>query len=245
SATVMVYSAMADQDRVVRSMRAGAREFLTPPFDQNTLAEALVRASAIIRPRTVHVKKTRGRLLVFLGAKGGSGVTTIACNFAIALAQESDQSTLLIDLGLPMGDAALSLGISAEFSTDNALQDADRLDANFLLKLVSEHQSGVSLLAAPSKVPEIEASKAAIDKLMAVARQEFDNVVVDVGSRGDLMGTTLFTEANTVYLVTQAGISELRNSNRLITRFFSAGGPKLEVVINRFEPRFLGVTEEH
>ncbi len=245
SATVMVYSAVADQDRVVRSMRAGAREFLTPPFDQDTLAEALVRAAAILRPRTLPVKRTRGKLLVFLGSKGGSGVTTIACNFAIALAQESDQSTLLIDLGLPMGDAALSLGISAEFSTDNALQDADRLDANFLFKLVSKHQSGVSLLAAPSKVPEVEASKAAIDKLMAVARQEFDNVVVDVGSRVDLMGTTLFTEANSVYLVTQAGISELRNSNRLITRFFSTGSPKLEVVINRFEPRFLGVTEEH
>jgi len=245
SATVMVYSEMADQDRVVRSMRAGAREFLTPPFDQNAVAEALVRAAAILRPRTVPTKRNRGRLLVFLGSKGGSGVTTIACNFAVAMAQESDQSTLLIDLGLPMGDAALSLGITAEYSTDNALQDADRLDASFLLKLLAKHQSGVSVLAAPSKVPEVEASDVAIDKLIAVARQEFDNVIVDVGSRVDLMGTTLFKDAFTIYLVTQAGISELRNSNRLISRFFNAGSPKLEVVINRFEPRFLGVTEEH
>ena len=245
SATVMVYAEMTDRDRVFRSMRAGAREFLTPPFDQNTLAEALVRAAAILRPRTRPTKRTGGRQLVFFGSKGGSGVTTIACNFAIALAQESDQSTLLIDLGLPIGDAALSLGITAEYSTDNALQDTDRLDGSFLLKLLAKHQSGVSVLAAPSKVPEVEASYAAIEKLITVARQEFDNVIVDVGSRVDLMGTALFKEASTVYLVTMAGISELRNSNRLISRFFSSDSPKLEIVINRFEPRFLGVTEDH
>jgi Flp pilus assembly CpaE family ATPase len=244
SATVMVYSALANRDLVFRCMRAGVREYLTPPFDQNTMAEALDRAAAVVRPKTRPTKKTRGKMMVFLGAKGGSGVTTIACNFAIALAQESGQSTLLIDLALPMGDAALNLGIAAEYSTDNALQDAERLDASFLNKLLVKHQSGVSLLAAPSKVPEVEASKEAIDKLMAVARQEFDNVIVDVGSRIDLMATALFKEAYTIYLVTQAGISELRNSNRLISRFFNEGGPKLEVVINRFEPSFLGVTEE-
>jgi pilus assembly protein CpaE len=61
--------------------------------------------------------------MVCLGAKGGSGVTTIACNLAISIGQESAQSTLLIDLGLPMGDAALNLGIVTEFSTDNAFMD--------------------------------------------------------------------------------------------------------------------------
>lgn len=244
AATVMVYSTMADQDLVVRCMRAGAREYLILPLDQSTVAEALVRASAISRPRQRPAKRAIGRSLVFLGAKGGSGVTTIACNFAIALAQESGQSTLLVDLALPMGDAALNLGIAAEYSTDHALQDPERLDASFLHKILAKHQSGVSVLAAPSKVPEVEASKEAIDKLMSVARQEFDNVVVDVGSRIDLMGTTLFREASTIYLVTQAGISELRNSNRLISRFFHETGPKLEIIINRFEAGFLGVTEE-
>jgi pilus assembly protein CpaE len=78
-----------------------------------------------------------------------------------------------------------------------------------------------------------------------VARQEFDNVVVDLGSRVDLTGTAIFKEACTIYLVTQAGIPELRNSNRLISQFFSDGGPKLEVVINRYEQRLLGVSESN
>ncbi len=244
SATVMVFSSKPDPELLVRCMRAGAREFLTPPFAQATMTEALVRAAAR-RPATRTQKKTRGKLLVFLGAKGGAGVTTLACNFAVALAQDSGQSTLLIDLDLPLGDAALNLGIIAEYSTITALLDTSRLDLALLEKLIVKHSSGVWVLAAPGKFPTINASNEAIDKLIAVARQGFDNVVVDVGSKFDSTGTVLYREATTVYLVTQAGIPELRNSNRLISQYFPAGDKKLEIVLNRYEPKALGVTDEH
>jgi Flp pilus assembly CpaE family ATPase len=245
STVVMVYSSNADQDLVVRCMRAGAREFILPPFEKKAVAEALQRASTALRSGSRQAKKTRGKLLVFFGAKGGSGVTTIACNLSMALTQEAGQSALLIDLGLPLGDAALNLGIVSEYSTDNALEDVDRLDATFLSKLLVKHRSGISVLAAPTKVPKVQPSHEAISKLMSAARVDFENVIVDVGSRLDLMGSALFKDASTIYLVTQAGISELRNSHRMISEFFNAGGPKLEVVINRFEPASQGLTEEH
>jgi pilus assembly protein CpaE len=244
SATVMVFSSKPDSEMLVRCMRAGAREFLTPPYAQATMAEALVRAAAR-RPASRTQKKTRGKLLVFLGAKGGSGVTTVACNFAVALAQDSGQSTLLIDLDLPLGDAALNLGIIAEYSTVNALQDYNRLDPALLEKLIVKHSSGVWVLAAPGRFPAFNPSIEAIDKLIAVARMGFDNVVVDVGSKFDSTGTLLYREATGVYLVTQAGIPELRNSNRLISQYFPAGDKKLEIVLNRYEPKALGVTDEH
>jgi Flp pilus assembly CpaE family ATPase len=243
SATVMVYSMKADSELLVRCMRAGAREFLTLPFAQSTMAEALVRASAR-RPATRLPKKTGGRLLVFLGAKGGDGVTTLACNFAVSLAQETGQSTLLIDLDLPLGDAALNLGVVAEYSTINALQNFSRLDSSFLSKLLVKHNSGVSVLAAPGKFPQYEASDESIDRLITVARQDFENVVIDMGSRLDLMGTSLFKDGSTVYLVIQAGIAGLRNSNRLISQYFSTPVPNLEIVLNRFESRSLGVSED-
>jgi pilus assembly protein CpaE len=244
TATVMVYSAKSDPDLLVRCMRAGAREFFALPFAHSTVAEALVRASAR-RAASRIPKKVGGRLLVFLGAKGGGGVTTIATNFAVALAQESGQSTLLIDLDLPLGDAALNLGITTEYSTINALQNPTRLDSAFLSKLLVKHDSGVSVLAAPGHFPQVISSNEAIDKLIMVARQDFGNVVVDMGARQDLTGTALFKDAHIIYLVTQAGIPELRNSNRVISQFFSNGGPKLEIVINRYEPRSLGVPDEH
>jgi len=71
--------------------------------------------------------------------------------------------------------------------------------------------------------------------LMNVARNEFENVVVDLGSQLEMMETAAYREASTVYLVTQSGIPELRNANRLINSFSAGAVPKLEIVLNRFE----------
>ena len=244
SATVMVYSAQADSEMLVRCMRAGAREYLTQPIAPSTIAEALVRAS-VRRPAARSPKKVGGKLLVFVGAKGGSGVTTIASNFAVCLAQESGQNTLLIDLDLPLGDAALDLGITPPYSTANALQNFGRLDSNFLSTLLTKHSSGLSVLAAPDRYTETHASDDAVEKLMAVTRQDFDYVVVDAGSAPGLTRRALFEEAATVYLVTQVSVPELRNSNRMISEFFKSSDARLQVVLNRFTPRSLGIDEEH
>lgn len=254
--TVMVYSSNADPELLMRSMRAGAREFLMPPFEHEILVEALRRAkerrdaalAVEIEAAAGHEgesEETRalGKLLPFMGAKGGTGVTTLATNFAVALAQDSAQKTLLIDLDLPLGDAALSLGILPEYSTITALQSADRLDGAMLSRLTVKHSSGLWVLAAPGRFQQYEVSAEAIDKLIAVAQRSFDYVVVDMGSRIDLSNTVLFKKPDTMYLVTQTGIPELRNSNRLILQFFGVEGPNLEVVINRYEARSLSVSE--
>lgn len=242
-AAIVVYSERNDPKLAIRLMRAGTREFLQLPFARGAVAEALVRITAGIDERALGINKPEGKkalggLHVFLGSKGGSGVTTVACNVAIALAQRPEHKILLIDLALPIGDCALCLGISAGYSTEDALRNSDRLDASLLHNLLVKHRSGVSVLAAPTKVPDIEVSKGAIEKLVAIARQEFDYVIVDVGSRIDVAAKVLFEDASTIYLVTQTGISELRNSNRLISQFFAAGSENLEIVINRSESRF-------
>jgi pilus assembly protein CpaE len=243
-ATVIVFSESTDADLLLKSMRAGAREFLTLPFHADTLAEALERASALrsaVRP----TRRADGKLLVFISAKGGTGVTTLACNCAVALAQDARKKTLLIDLNLPLGDAAINLGIKAEHSVVSALENFKRLDSSFLSSLLEMHGSGMSVLAAPSELAPTHISDDAIDRLLEVARQDFDYVVVDAGSRLDLQSTRVFDRSATIYLVTQVGVAELRNSNRLIARLTAAGGHKLEVVLNRYDPRNMEIAEEH
>jgi pilus assembly protein CpaE len=244
SATVMVYSTQADSELLVRCMRAGAREFLNQPIAPSTIAEALVRAS-VRRPAVRAPKKTPGRLLVFAGAKGGSGVTTIAANFAVLLAQESQQKTLLLDLDLPLGAAALDLGIVTPFSTANVFQNVNRLDSNFLSKLLVRHDSGLSVLAAPDRYTPVHATEEAVARLLTVARQDFDYVVVDAGSIVSSTYKALLEGAAVVYLVTQVSIPELRNSNRLISEIFTEPTPKLEIVLNRFTANTLGIDEEN
>jgi pilus assembly protein CpaE len=243
-ATVMVYSAQADPEMLLRSMRAGAREFLTLPFSPGAMAEALDLPSALrsaVRP----LRKAGGKLMVFLSAKGGSGVTTLACNFAVSLAQESGEKTLLIDLNLPLGGATINFGIKAKHTILNAFQNFRRLDASSLSSLLERHVSGLSVLAAPSELAPAHVSEEAIDKLLNIARQEFYYVVVDAGSKLNLQIMSLLDESATVYMVTQVGLAELRNSNRLISRLTATGSPKLEIVINRYNPLNPEIDEEH
>ena len=148
---------------------------------------------------------------------------------SLSLAEESDKSTILIDLNLPLGNAAVDLGIASSFSTVNALQNFNNLDSNFLSKLLVKHSSGLSVLAAPDSYTQVQPSSEAVDKLISVAEQEFDYVVIDAGSRFGPMAKALFQPGVTVYLVVQVSIAELRNSNRLIADLFKVTGVDLEV----------------
>lgn len=240
NACVMCYSAESDVKQAVRFMRAGAREYFALPLVPAEVAGALTRAS-IPQPSSVVVQapKISGQVFVFLGTKGGCGVTTIAANFAISVVAETNQSTLLIDLGLPLGDAGLNLGMNANYSTANALREYSRLDGSFLNTLITKHETGLSVLAAPSEFPKELPPIEAFDRLIAVARQSYQNVIVDVGSRIDLMDSSLFDESSTVFLITQVGISELRNANRFISQYFGLRGRSLQIVLNRYTANML------
>jgi pilus assembly protein CpaE len=148
-AAVMAYSGGADVKVAIRFMRIGVREFFTLPLEGPEIADALLRAS-VRQPAPRQANQAPCKVCVFLGTKGGCGVTALAANFAVALAQESERNTLLMDFGLPLGDAAINLGMITEFSVANALKDAARLDGNFLRTLLATHASGLSVLAAPS-----------------------------------------------------------------------------------------------
>jgi pilus assembly protein CpaE len=239
-ASVMVYSAGADVKQAVRFMRAGAREFFTLPVAPAELASALTRAATNPPLAQAQASRTEGQVFVFLGAKGGCGVTSLCANFAMIVAQETNQATLLVDFGQPLGDAGINLGmVTASYSTDNALQDPSRLDARFLSSLVEKHPSGLCVLAAPGDFTSTVPTPEGIDKLIEIARHNYNYVVVDAGSRTDLMESKLFDESSVVYLITQVGISELRNSNRLINRYFSLRMRSLQIVLNRYTHKAL------
>jgi len=242
SATRMAYSEHTDGDILIQCLQAGVREFLAYPFVEGAIEEAFSRTASRgqLAPDT---KKANGKSFVFLGAKGGSGVTTAACNFAVSLARESKRSTLLIDLDLPLGDAALNLGMTTEYSTLDALLEGDRLDATFLAKLLTTHKSGLQVLGAPGRYLGMPPLGESINKLLSIACNSFEYVVVDAGSRWELTETRLFDMISTIYLVTQVAISDLRNSNRLITGCLETYGHKLEIVLNRYEAELFGIDD--
>lgn len=234
--TVMVYSAHSEPEVTSRALEAGAQEFLVLPLAPGAIAGAMARASA--RRPEASILRDDGELLVFFGVKGGVGVTTIATNFALLLARESGKRTLLIDLDLPLGDIALNLDLTGKYSTVDALENATRLDRNFLATILQSYGQELSVLVAPGRFMDVDANPRAIDKLIALARREFDYIVVDSGSRLNFMETDLYRRAAAIYMVTQTGIPELRNANRLIGQLPAQGPANVFIVINRYKASF-------
>ena len=106
-------------------------------------------------------------------------------------------------------------------------------------------QSPLSVLPAPGKFLSYQFANESISKLLTVARQSFDYVVVDAGSRLDMTEMSLFKDASVIYLIAQVGVAELRNSNRLISQFFTSSTPQVEIVLNRHDPRSTLVPDDY
>jgi len=236
STTVMVYSALHDPDRMVASMRVGAREFLSGLISAADLRDALLRAVA--RNAGQSEKKSVGKTMVFWSAKGGSGVSTLAANFAIALRNETSAPVLLADLNPQLGDLSVLLGISPRFTVADALKSAKRLDSEFLATLVAEHKSGISFVAAPDTFnPCLAVEERAVAKLLDLARNQYPWVVIDAGRSLAASAEAVFQMASVIYLVTQLDIPSLRSTQRFISYLQHAGNQPIEIVVNRCDPR--------
>src|SRR6266849_4617257 len=110
-----------DSEAILKSLRAGATEFLYAPFDIEMQRQVLVRIVRLRRPST-RSEDERGRLVVFSSAKPGSGASTLACQTAFALNKLSGKRVLLADFDVTSGSVAFFLKIKPGFSVLDALK---------------------------------------------------------------------------------------------------------------------------
>lgn len=237
AATVMVYSASTDAELLMKCMWAGAREFLNLPLSQRAVGEAMARAAAR-RLESNGNGKSGGKVFVFIGAKGGSGATTIAANFAVALRKQSGAGAVLVDLDAELGDACVVLGMKPSFTTVDALRDSTRLDADFVSGMVVRHSSGAAVIAGPDQCETGSSwGSANLTKLLSILRDQYAYVVVDAGATLGASAETLVEFADAIYLVSQVDMLGLRNAHRYIVLLQQLGADRFEVVLNRYDPR--------
>ena len=106
---VVIVASRLDPALLLEAMRSGVNEFVTEPVSAAELEAAI---STVVAQRPVTTRSVQ--IFAFVGAKGGVGTTTVAVNVATALAKLPGQkSTLLIDLHVANGDAAVFLGSRA------------------------------------------------------------------------------------------------------------------------------------
>jgi pilus assembly protein CpaE len=196
-----------------------------------------VRRTAARRESTQAASTPPSATLVFFGAKGGAGTTTVAVNCAVELARLTKRQAIIVDLKACLGEVALFLGVRPRFTVLDAIENLHRLDRDFLKELVVRHKSGLEILAASEQFDRPNAQDAgAVEELLRVLSRSHDFVVVDAGNAINSCSLAALYAADTIFLVTNPDVPSVRNAQRLVERVrqLGASAERIRIVLNRF-----------
>jgi len=169
---------------------------LLPQLPENVVFA--IRKAAHGRPNVQRLTTSRGRLVTVFSPKGGTGKTVTATNLAASLAKQHGKRTLLIDLDLQFGDAAIMLGLEPENTIYDLVTAPGELDPEKLAGYTTRHDSGLEILPAPLRPEDAElVTENKIARLLEVARESFDAIVVDTSPffHGPMLATLDRTDA--------------------------------------------------
>lgn len=223
-----------DPKLILEAMRAGANEFFTWPPDEEAFGSAVRRTAA--RRETTQGAKPNATTLVFFGAKGGAGTTTIAVNCGVELARLSKRPTLIVDLKPGLGEVGLFLGVRPRFTLIDAIDNLHRLDREFLKELVIKHKSGLEILAGSDQFDRPGAPDGgAIEELFRLLARQYEYILVDAGSQINSCSTAALYTADQMFLVANPDVPSVRNAQRLLDRVRQLGacGERVRFLLNR------------
>jgi pilus assembly protein CpaE len=120
-----------------------------------------------------------GRVVTVFSPKGGTGKTVTASNLAASLAKQG-RKTLLLDLDLQFGDAAIVMGLEPDKTIYDLVVAPGELDIEKLAGYTAKHPSGLDVLPAPLRPEDAElVTESKITRLLEVARECYETIVVD------------------------------------------------------------------
>jgi pilus assembly protein CpaE len=233
-AAILAMGSGVSAEAVLKVIRAGAFEFLSRPVERTDLAEALEKVARVRRGPAPSARKT-GRVLSVFSTKGGLGVTTVAINLAVCLAERAPDNTLLIELDTRQSDIATFLDLRPTYSVLDAFENIDRLDESFLRGLLTRHSSGLWVLPGPLRMERTQLNGEQVRAGLEIIRSHFDNVVLDL--RHDTSpGTFAGLEASdAIVFLTNLEVSALRSGAAGLAGFRLLGidSHKVKVVVMR------------
>lgn len=200
---------------------AGARDFFSYPVSKLILQKALedYLESRSVDPRQAN----RPKVIAVMGARGGSGTTSVAVNLAACFAKKTNHVGLL-DFSRPYGDVATFLNTPSKRDIRHAAKDIELMNASYIKSAMYHHSSGILALVAPevtlgtgSVVPEI------VSAMIIAAADAFGTVVIDMGSRVDAGLYRVMEMADDSLLVTMP-TKPCMNSAKRFVQTITAGG---------------------
>jgi pilus assembly protein CpaE len=229
SVPILILTARAQPADRDAALEAGANDYMTKPV---MMVELLERVEALLAGGA-EAGGAAGTL-VLMSLRGGVGVTTLAVNLALTLAQAGDSETCLVDLCPSSGHVALQLGLRPDpnWSTlGKGVLDVGSVEAHLL-----QHSSGLRVLASPF-VPAVGQGVAHGNgpALLQVLCERFPTVVVDAPPVLDEMAVAVLESASAVGLVFTAEPASIQTTVGTLRALQQWSG-KLHVILNQVVP---------
>jgi pilus assembly protein CpaE len=183
--------------------------------------------------------RATGRVVTVFSPKGGTGKTVVSTNLAVALAKSPENRTLLLDLDLQFGDAAITLGMEPEKTIYDLVSAPGELDPEKLAGYVTKHPCGLDVLAAPLRPEDAElVVESKVTALLEVARASYDVIIVDTSPF--FHGAMLATLDRTDELIVLCGLDvpTLKNIRLALQtlELLSFPASRIRYVMNRVNP---------
>jgi pilus assembly protein CpaE len=230
---IVIIAAAMDPQLMLEAIRAGVSEFVPEPLAADDLRAAIEK---ITGAQVAAVEA--GKVLAFVGAKGGVGTTTLAVNAATALSAAYPSEVVIVDFHLGgHGDVALLLGVEPRFSVADALDNTERLDSAYLKTLVARSKGGVDVLASPERPMTKHPDAARVRTLLTRLVDRYRIVVLDV-PRGEFGVLDALDPLSSVTVVLNQELPTVRRAAHLGSQLKQRyGKERVGSVVTRYDAR--------
>ncbi len=192
-------------------MARGVSEYLVWPFGVVDFVQAI---SHLFRGPGA---KPVGRVVSVVGAKGGVGASTIAHNLAWHLAQELEMATIVADLDLGFGTAALDFNQDPPQGVAEAVFAPERVNSTLVDRLLSKCGENLSLLAAPAMLDRLyDFGETSFNSLVDTVRASTPWVVLDVPHCWNGWTRRMLVGGDEVIVVASPDLANLRNAKNIM-----------------------------
>jgi pilus assembly protein CpaE len=203
----------------------------------------LVQTCARVAKAPVNHEVSEAQIFTFLPAVGGAGVTTLAVQTAILLLNSGANgktSTCLVDLNFQHGACADYLDIEPRLNISEIEPRPERLDRQLLEIMISQHSSGLAVVAAPNQPAEMRSfDPDVVTRILDLVSSHFDYVVFDMPRTWFSWTDSVLLGSNKMFIVSETTVPSLRHAKQLVEaiRERLGDGPHPQVIINRFESK--------
>jgi pilus assembly protein CpaE len=226
-------------------VRSGAHDVVPLPLDMADLEASLAPIREHILQQEQSARASKAKVVSIIKCGGGAGATALLTQLGIRFAEaetRQGREACLIDLDVQFGDAAFQLGLRPSLSLVDLVDAGSRLDADLLRSTVSEHSSGLKVIASPPEMMPLDAfSVEQMIDIVELAAREFGTVLLDLPSNWTNWSLSLLARSDLVLMVTELTLPGLQRARRQLEliKGQDLDAVDVRIVANQFEKGLL------